>query len=114
MPLTITTPYGTVTIHPTVVAVSGTGAQFYDWANRPGAAWPCSTLRHYGQVVAWFDANGLVDLQGYNADADDGYDTSDIAGDELSAWTSDVLAGCLPADHPAYPVAVGQFADAER
>ncbi len=40
---------------------------------------------------------------------DDETDTVEIAGDELSAWTSTVLREALPGDHPCWLVCVGQF-----
>ena len=56
------------------------------WARKPGAAWPCSTLRGHSVRVD-VDANGLYacTLGGKNADAD---------GNELDACVADHL----PAD----------------
>jgi hypothetical protein len=107
---TTETPYGTVTIHPDSVAVSATGSQLQSWARRPGAIWPCAVLPRFTNLCAWFDRDGLIELQGYDCDNEpDVYDTDDVPGDELTAWSSDVLRGVLPADHPAHYVAVAQF-----
>lgn len=93
-------------------------AQLRAWAERPGALWPCSTLRRFDTICAFFSNSGLIDLQGWDGDREESeyvdgspaaYDTSDIAGDELSAWSSDCLRDVLPSDHPAYFVTVGQF-----
>lgn len=48
-----------------------------------------------------------VSMDGPDAD-DDGIE---IDGNELSAWSSDVLGAVLPTDHPCYVVCVGQFID---
>lgn len=75
----------------------------YDWAGKPMASWPCSTLANK-RLVASFDTNGLYDL------SVNGRDTSeDTDGNELSAMVSDFMANKLPKDHPCYFVAVGQF-----
>ncbi len=74
-----------------------------EWATRPGAAWPCSTLRGK-RFVAAFDSNGLYDLSVNGRDASD-----DIDGHEFSAICADLLAVLIDADHPCYFVAVGQF-----
>jgi len=109
-PRTVETDYGTVTIHENTVCVSAEDGQLYAWANRPGNSWPCSTLRDFDKLAAWFDSNGLCELQGFDSDAPDVYDTEGIDGNELSAYCADVLtAANLPTDHPAYVVAVGQF-----
>lgn len=108
-PRQVETAYGTVTIHAASVAVSAASGQVYAWAHRPGAAWPCSTLAHFDSLCSWFDSNGLVDLQAYDAEADN-YDTTNVDGSELSAYCADVLAAAnLPASHPCYDVAVAQF-----
>jgi hypothetical protein len=75
----------------------------YAWAHRTGAAWPCSQLAGR-RVFAEFDSNGLCDL------AIDGKSDEDCDANEFNAITSDHLASKLPRDHPAYFVAVGQFA----
>jgi hypothetical protein len=105
---TIETPYGTATIGDYSCSVEANAYQLHKWANRPGAHWPCSELDSddVDSVVAGFDTGGLVDLEIFPSEP------IDLTGDELSAWTSDVLetAG-LPADHPCYLVCVGQFRD---
>jgi hypothetical protein len=90
--MTHTTEYGSVTI-----------SQLRAWAARPGHLWPCSELAEVSYVFAAFDTNGLVDLLGD--------DSIELSGDELSAWSSDVIGAVLPADHPCYLVTVGQFRD---
>lgn len=72
-----------------------------EWAHRPGACWPGSTLAGK-RLFAEFDGNGLVDLavNGRSTDCD---------AHELNAITSDFLRSKLPSDHPAHFVAVGQF-----
>lgn len=77
-----------------------------DWATRPGASWPCSTLRGR-RFFAAFDDNGLCEL------TVDGKDADDIDGHELSACCADMLSGRIPEDHPVHFVAVGQFQAAE-
>ena len=74
----------------------------YDWAHKPGAAWPCSTLSGH-RFVASFDTDGLYDLNVQGR--------GDWAGDEFSACVSDLVeeSGKIPEDHPCYFVAVGQF-----
>jgi hypothetical protein len=96
------TPYGAVTIFPDSVVLEAHSGQLYAWARRPGNAWPLSELEDFEYVTAQFDSSGLVELE---ADRD----TVDIPGDELTAWSSDVLRSVLPADHPAHFVTVGQF-----
>jgi len=100
------TDYGVVTITEYGVCVTATQDLLYAWSHRPGAAWPCSTLDDCDEVAAWFDSNGLCDLLTVVGGKQD---EVDIAGDELSAWTSDVLRDVLPREHPAWNVAVGQF-----
>lgn len=72
-----------------------------EWANRPGARWPCSQLSGK-RLRAAFDRNGLVDvaINGRDGDCD---------ASEFNAITSDYLAHRLPKTHPAYFVTVGQF-----
>ena len=98
---TMSTDYGTVTIGPDYVSVSANGSELRAWASRPGHAWPCSELAEASQITACFDSNGLVELEGDDA--------IDLTGDELSAWTSDVIGAVLPTDHPCHLVTVGQF-----
>lgn len=77
----------------------------YDWARRPGAAWPCSTLSGH-RFVACFDTNGLYDL---TIDGRPEREGSEIDGHEFSAISADFLEGKLEPDHPVYFVTVGQF-----
>ncbi len=58
-----------------------------DWRSRPGAAWPCSTIRGRRLYVA-VDSNGIFDFT-VGGKYDD-----DIDGNELDAIVSDHL----PAD----------------
>lgn len=76
-----------------------------EWATRPGAAWPCSTLRGH-RFCATFDSNGLLDL---TVDGRYPSEHADIDGHELSAICADLLADRIPEDHPVHFVAVGQF-----
>ena len=55
----------------------------YDWAHKPGAAWPGSTLANK-RVVVSVDSNGLYDL---TIDGREG----DCDGNELSAIVADHL-----------------------
>lgn len=90
----IETTYGTVTRNEHGITVRGSAYELLDWARRPGAVWPCSTLATLDECSATFDSRGdLVDLEG-----DDG---TDLPADELSAWTSDVLRAAGLHDHPA-------------
>jgi hypothetical protein len=58
----------------------------YEWAHRPGASWPCSTLSGKRLVVV-FDASGnLVDMA-----INGGRGEQDCDGNELNAITSDML-----------------------
>ena len=83
------TPYGAATIGFDATHLTATGEQLRAWASRPFNAWPCSTLARCSrvQVTLATRSGDLVDM-----------DTSpeecswDIAGDELAAWTSTVLA----------------------
>ena len=58
----------------------------YDWAHKPGAAWPCSTLAGH-RLCATFDDGDLVDLT-----INGRRDSKDIDGHEFSAMTDDFLA----------------------
>lgn len=73
----------------------------YNWAHKPGAAWPCSQLSG-SRLFAEFDSNGLCDLtvDGKSGDCD---------VTEFNAMTSDYLAQRLPSGHPLYFITVGQF-----
>lgn len=73
----------------------------YNWATKPGACWPCSTVSNK-HLFAEFDSNGLVDVA-LNGRA------ADIDGAEFNAVTSDFLRDTLPKSHPIYFVTVGQF-----
>lgn len=57
----------------------------YDWATRPGSAWPCSKLSNYRLMVE-VDSNGLCD---YSVDGRRYCD--DLDGTELDAIVSDHL-----------------------
>lgn len=98
------TEFGNVEVRPHGVTIEATGAQLYAWANRPGARWVCSHLEDLDSIRVNFDASGLVDFTASEASA-----RWDLPADEFNAWSSDVLRDVLPADHPAYPVTVGQF-----
>ena len=59
----------------------------YNWAHKPGAAWPCSQLSGR-RLFAEFEANGdLVDMQ-----IDGGRGEQDCDANEFNAITSDFLA----------------------
>jgi len=92
-----------VQVSESCVVLHATGAETYDWANRPGAAWPCSTLSGR-KLFAAFDSNGLFDTDG----------DEDIDGHEFSACCADLLhdSGKVSEDHPAYFVAIGQHREA--
>ena len=68
----------------------------YEWANRPGKRWPCSTLAGK-RVYALFAANG--DLLDFVVNL--GRDQDDIDGNELTAITSDAIVRAGLPDHPA-------------
>jgi hypothetical protein len=93
--------YGHVTIGADSVTVAANGSELRAWANRPGHHWPCSELAEASEIVATFDTNGLCDLTGD--------ESLDLSGDELHAWTSDVIGAVLPVEHPCHYVTVGQF-----
>ena len=57
----------------------------YDWAHKPGAAWPGSMLADRRAVVV-VDSNGLCDLS-----IDGGRGEQDIDGSELAAIVRDFL-----------------------
>lgn len=80
--------WGKVTILGDELLVECTHWQAYEWAHRPGALWPGSTL--YSGVWARFDSRG--DLIAVTPEEVDVH--------ELTAWSSDVLRDVLP-DHPA-------------
>lgn len=91
-----------ILIHDSCVKLWLSANDTENWATRPGKRWPCSQLRGK-RLFAEFDRNGLVDLaiNGRSTDCD---------VNELNAITSDHLRAKLSPDHPAYFVAVGQFA----
>lgn len=67
----------------------------WEWAHRPGYAWPCSTLSGH-RLFAAFDSRGdLIEI------AVDGRDDADVDGVELSAITSDFISMRYGPDHPA-------------
>ena len=70
----------------------------YEWAHRPGAQWPCSTVK--GRRVAIFvDMTGLVE---FTVNGQDGVDIDEA---ELSAMMADFVRNVLPRNHPAYAIA---------
>ena len=74
----------------------------YNWAHKPGATWPCSTIN--GRRVALFvDMTGLVEF------TVNGRNGIDIDGGELSAMMADFVRDVLSQDHPAYAIAVDRF-----
>ena len=81
----------------------------YNWANKPHAHWPCSTLSNK-RMVAVFDSNGLCDISVNGRVAGDG-ELSAIDGTEFSAIVADFMRAKLPADHACRFIAVDQFAD---
>ena len=68
-----------------------------DWARKPGASWPGSTIAGRRLFVE-FDSNGLLDMA-----LDSGRGSQDCDGSELSAMSADFLVPVVPADHPARP-----------
>ena len=82
----------------------------YEWARKPGAAWPCATLANK-RVCASFDTNGIYDLtiNGLYPTEDGGW----IDGNEFSALIADHAKTRLSPDHPCYFVAIGQFEDTD-
>lgn len=102
-PYTVAHEFGKVSLSEWAgVTINATHEQLVNWAYRPNAKWLCSELARLGGITAAFDPNGLVDLS-------DG--TDNLSGDELTAWSSDVLRDVLTPWHPAYAVTVGQFQD---
>lgn len=60
----------------------------YDWAERPGNRWPCSTIRGRSLFIE-HDRNGdLVDLV-----INGGKGSQDVDGHELNAFIEDALKG---------------------
>jgi hypothetical protein len=70
-----------IKVHDTGYVLWLSARDTYDWATRPGAAWPCSQLSDHRCVVV-VDSNGLCDftLDGRDADVD---------GNELDACVAD-------------------------
>lgn len=74
------------------------------WIERWCRSWPCATLRGLERIEATFYREGLVGLAFQPAEPEW------VDQHELSALLADALEGAgLPADHPCYYVAVGQF-----
>jgi hypothetical protein len=64
----------------------------YDWAHKPRAAWPCSTLADHRLVVVFDDHGDMVDL---TIDGKyDGMDSFDVY--ELDAIVEDHLGSAHP------------------
>lgn len=103
------TEFGTVTISADAVSIEADGTQLWSWANRPGCSWPCSTLARLDSIKVGFDSNGLLDLTSTDEGGVVDSENDELTSDELSAWSSDVLDGIVPENHPTYPVTVGQF-----
>lgn len=89
----------------TAVTVWLSATDTYEWARRPGEAWPCSELAGR-RIRADFDSNGLLDL---TIDGRPPGDRLYIPVDEFNALIADHLKNKLPEDHPCYFVVVGQF-----
>ena len=83
-----------------------TEAETYQWAHRPGSAWPCSSLSGH-RLRAEFNCNGLCDL--WLGGHYQGHENNAFPSAEFSACVADHLADRLPKDHPCYDVVVGQF-----
>jgi hypothetical protein len=96
-----------ITIHESCVKLWLSASDTYRWSHRPAAHWPCSILSGR-RMFAEFDRKGLVDLA-----LNSGRGSQDCDTSELNAITSDMLRDKLPANHPAYFVAVGQFQPAQ-
>ena len=64
----------------------------YEWAHKPGAHWPCSTLSNR-RVMAGFDSNGLCEftINGRDGDCD---------SHEFNAILADLCGSRVPKDHP--------------
>lgn len=90
-----------IKIHESCIKLWLSARDTYEWAHKPDASWPCSTLSNK-RVFAEFDRNGLCDLgiNGHSRNCD---------VHELNAITSDFLRGRVPKEHPCHFVAVGQF-----
>jgi hypothetical protein len=93
-------------INPRSVKLWLSSADTYRWAHKSGASWPCSQVSGR-RLFAEFDSNGLLDLS-----IDGGRGDQDCDGNELSTICADHLRAKLPKGHPAFAVAVAQFATA--
>jgi hypothetical protein len=82
-------------VTPSTVKVWLSANDTYNWAHRPGQAWPCSQLSGR-RVFAEFDSNGLIDVA-----LDGKSPAEDVDVTELNACMSDHI-GVLPAGHPAH------------
>lgn len=79
------TPFGKLDKVGCEWSVRATRDELYEWAHRPGASWPCATLRR-GVWARFNDDNGaLGDLVDTNAG-------ENVDGNEFSAWACDVFA----------------------
>lgn len=94
---TIFAAYGSASVEGGVVFVQGSHDDLTLWATRPGAQWPCSVLLRRSKVEVAFGPRGdILDIEQWDADGfavcvgDD-----ELTSAELSAWASDVLAGCI-------------------
>lgn len=78
------TPFGRVREMGCEWDISATRDQLYEWAHRPGAAWPCATMRR-GIWARFTNRQGaLGDLVDTNAG-------ENVDGNEFSAWAEDVF-----------------------
>ena len=84
------------------VAIWVSANETYNWAHRPGASWPCSTLSNK-RFFAEFDDNGLCEL------TVNGREDHNVDAHEFNALCADMLAPKLPETHPLHFVCVGQF-----
>lgn len=96
-----------VSIHHDSVHLWASAHDTRQWARKPGAAWPCSTLSG-SRFFAAFDTNGLYEFTVNGREP-----STDIDGNEFSAICADLLAKRLDREHPVWFVTVGQF-HAER
>lgn len=73
-----------------------------NWANKPGAIWPCSTLAGRRLKVE-FDRNGICDMSLNGRYADSG---APVDASELNAFVWDMVSDVLPEEHPARDVLI--------
>ena len=71
------------------VKVVATGDDTYDWAHKPGGAWPCSVLSGKG-FCAGFQGGDLVELTMY------GHRDVDVPIDEFNAFIEDATGSVNP------------------